>query len=217
MTNNFSGKDPRALTANRVARAQADAEANTFVSNNFSTVAPGVPVCACAFGTQQEEIDAAQDLFSTSPIDTQNSEAIGEVGALHFLKQLLRAQNIPFNEDCLETFNGKNAFNMVYFDAEPPNATRAIIIEAKGGDSTLGSRMDFAGQQVVEQSSKEYADTIIQVMSHSPDPDRQRVGDQLGKLFDKQPPQILYLGVATKYNKPKQVVHNPVPIFANKI
>ena len=213
----FSGKDPRAQGKTRVARAQSAAEINNFVGSNFSTVAPGVPVCACAFGTARSEGKVAKELFATTPVATKASEAIGEAGALHYLKQTLAAQGIKFDKKNLFVFNGANAFNMVYFDAAPPNATKAIVLEAKGGSSTLGSRLNYPRSAPVKQSTKAYANTITQVMIDSPDDKRADVGLQLKKLQNGTPPKILYAGVATKYDKSAKKVHNPVPIFATKL
>lgn len=219
MTSYFSGADPKAQSKTLVNRAQAGTEINGFVQSNFSTVSPGTPVCACAFGSSQSEVNAATALFATSPIATQNSETVGEAGALHFLKQTLSAQGIPYDPNNLFTFSGANAFNMVYFDAAPPNATKAIIVEAKGGNSALGSRKGANGVGRVKQGTRPYVNAVTQAMQLSPSADRQLVGNQLDalKANTATSPNILYMGVATKYDKSKKSVHNPVPIFATKI
>ena len=217
MTSYFSDADPRAQAKTLVTRSQSASEINGFIASNFSTVSPGTPVCACAFSSDQRAVAEATKMFSTSPVATRASEDMGEAGAVYLLKQTLAAQGIPFDPKLLKRFDGANAFNLVYFDAEPLMATMAIILEAKGGSSTLGTRLNAAKTNPVTQGTAAYANTVINVMSKSKATDRKLVGKQLMALQGATPPKILYAGVATKYDKSKKLVHNPVPIFATKV
>ena len=207
---------------------------NNFVANNYSTTSPGAPVCPCAFGSVKEEKKAAATLFKTSPIATKASEAMGEAGALHVLMQVLAAQKLPFEESQLFVFEGANSFNMVYLNAAPPKATAAIVIEAKGGSSTLGTRKSATSKRRVKQGTRAYAETIVHVMAKTKakgkvHDDRRDVAKNLRRIANTRKAaaaggpltaassKTLYVGVATKYDKKAKVVHNLVIIFSRKI
>ncbi len=231
---NFSGTEPGGQKKTLSARAQSAAEMDGFVGSNFSSTPPGAPVCGCAFGSTPAQVAQAAALFSGPSIPTQVSEAVGEMGALHVLKETLAARGQAFDPSLLHVFAGANSFNMVYFDAKPPNATSAIILEAKGGSSTLGSRNNIARNGRVRQGTPAYANTLIQVMSQTKakgakGDERRAVGKQLRRIQNNrkaamaaQPgtpveSKILYAGVATKYDKSRKLVHDPVLIFATKL
>jgi hypothetical protein len=212
----FPNTPPKAQSATVTARQQYLAHFEKFIKANFGA-SPVAVVLPCAFGGDPDEQAIGDDIINSAPVSTTDSEALGEMGAIYYLQSELGLQSVVYDDNALNIFAGAHAFNMVYFDAPPPNATRAIIIEAKGGNSQCGSRKDPLTGAKVTQGSDAYADVIIRSMSASKAPDRRKVGMELAKLQGKNPPQIAYIGVRTKYDMQKQEVYDPVPIFYQEL
>jgi hypothetical protein len=211
----FFNTDPPAQKATLQSRQQFTNDFSTFVSSQYpasaTPVAPG-----CTFGQDPDDVTVAQNLFASSPISTTDSEALGEQGAIAYLQATLEQQNVEYDDSCLHIFAGAHAFNLVYFDKPLPNATKAIILEAKGGNSGCGTRQSATGATVT-QGTIAYAKDVIGAMKQSSASDRSTVGTALSTLANANNGSISYVGVRTKYNKSAQSVYDPVPFFHTTI
>lgn len=209
----FSGKNPNAQKKTRARWTACGNDFTTFIKKNLPASAPAAAITC--WGSEPDEAAAAQNVVGNALRTNQDVERLGEAGAIYKLQEHLAHNGVTYDDDNLYIFDGANAFNMVYFDPAPPNATTAIILEAKGGDSTLGERWDIVQQNRVKQGTAAYADTIIKVMKNSSDSDRRLVGLELAKLQGGK--KVGYVGVQTKYDKKAGLVSEPVIIFAEAL
>lgn len=79
-----------------------------FITSSFSTVSPTTPVCPCSFSTERTHVAQATTLFGGSSMSTTDSETMGEMGAVHLLKENLAAQGKTFDPTNLHEFAGAN-------------------------------------------------------------------------------------------------------------
>ena len=213
----FSGTEPKAQAKTQLTRTQSQKAFTTFVSTGFP--AATTTQTACIWGADEDEEDPAVALMNAKPGTNVNviSEELGEAGAVFTLQDLLRKQGLEYDDDNLHVFNGANTFNMVYFDKTVSLATRAVIIEAKGGNSGLGTRQDPLTGATVKQGTPEYVDVIVNILAGHKNAKKQNVGQKLKALIANGQGDVLYVGVQTKYDKNKQIVYDPVFIFSEKM
>lgn len=157
-------------------------------------------------------------IMAASPIRNRDVEKLGEDGARHYLEAWLAERGMPFDPNGLHQFAGRDTFNMVYLHPPAPDATSAIIIEAKGGGGSLGTRMSKTTYDQVKQGTLEYMDTIIALMAGNNARDRQKqkqkkdVGVALATLRDKLEGGVIYMAVRTRYDKPSKTAKEPTLI-----
>ncbi len=209
----FSSSEPNAHKKTQLQREECAEEFEDFLSIGFPA-AKGTKT-PCKWGSDFDEQAPADEIMNASAGTNVNviSEELGEAGAVYTLQEMLKSLGLNYTDTNLIVFNGANTFNMVYFDKPPPKATRAVIIEAKGGNSQLGTRQDPFTGATVSQGTEEYMDVIIKILASHKDPTKSAVGKQLQKLASAANEDVLYLGVQTKYDKKNQVVFLPVCIF----
>lgn len=118
---------------------------------------------------EQKLID---DHFKTANKKVKNSEQIGDIGAESAIK------NKHSNINHTDTFEGPGVFDQVH----KTDAGDFVLVEAKGGSSTLGSAKHQGFR--VEQGTKEYFDYIIGRMRKSGDPAKVKMAEDLKAAFD---------------------------------
>ena len=118
---------------------------------------------------EQKLID---DHFKTANKKVKNSEQIGDIGAESAIKS--KHSNINHTD----TFEGPGVFDQVH----KTDTGDFVLVEAKGGSSTLGSAKHQGFR--VEQGTKEYFDYIIGRMRKSGDPAKVKMADDLKAAFD---------------------------------
>lgn len=219
MTSMFSGDDPPARKTTQSLREQCAADLKAFITNaKFKQAAPSSTTCACDWGDDSDDEEAANDVLSGTSINKAAVERLGEVGAIAYLQSAVAVLGFEYKDANLQVFSGNGCFNIVYFHPSAANPTHAILLEAKGGHSGLGYRDDGTGSgKRVQQGSAEYAKVIMGVMAASKNADRAVAGAALQKLANFSPARIAYIGVRTAYDAVKQQVHNPVAIFYKEV
>jgi hypothetical protein len=207
----FVGTPPPAQKKTLADRTNLQAKIKGFLAKQLPKLAPGPHVKCPAFGSDQDEQDVADDILNAAKIDTKDSEELGELGAIFYLQNLLSSMKIEYDDTCLHMFSGANTFNIVYIHPDINNPTTILVIEAKGGNSGLGDRLDPTTLATVTQGTPEYLNAEAEVMKASNDPTKRAVGKAILKLMKTN--QVAYFGVKTKYDKNKGIVYEPVPIF----
>lgn len=99
--------------------------------------------------------------------------------------------------------NGTNQFDKIYKD---PNTGKFIIVEAKGGASSLGTRT-LADKRVVMQGTKEYFDDILLELKDLDPALHSQINIALGKG------NIDYLLVHQKFDKAGNLLPTEVSKF----
>ncbi|MEM6721431.1 MAG: hypothetical protein AAF611_19045 [Bacteroidota bacterium] len=120
---------------------------------------------------EQELLDAH---YKVANKKVKNSERIGDIGAEDAVKK--KHTNITHTE----TFEGPGVFDQVHKTKDG----KFVIVEAKGGSSTLGSAKH--GTQRVEQGSREYFDYIIQRMKDSGDAAKVKMARDLKRAIKQK-------------------------------
>jgi hypothetical protein len=217
MSSMFSGHEPNAQKQTLAMRQAFLAGLQGFMKAFASSVPAATSPCI-AWGSDSDDQILAADLFSGGH-KTTDSEALGEYGAIYYLQKALAQQGFAYDDNNLRVFSGNGCFNIVYFVPSLKNPQHAIIIEAKGGNSGIGScKASKASNKKVYQGTKPYAKVIIaKMLACTTNPDRQATGQALTKLMNQTPPLIAYVGVRTAYDKTAQEVHDPVPIFYDTV
>lgn len=215
VSSSFSQTEPKGISSTTADRVKWAKDFSDFIKQQM----PPDPAAAAlpCFGSDSDEQMIGQRVLTNTPKVKKDVEQLGEMGAIFYLQNKLADNKADYDDDALRIFDGAHAFNIVLFDKPPPYATRAIIVEAKGGESHLGPRLDFNKTAYVTQGSTAYADTIIKVMKNSKDSKRRDAGNMLDTLVGKTPPSVAYVGVQTKYDQVKAVIYEPVPIFFNTL
>ncbi|WP_298511798.1 hypothetical protein [uncultured Kordia sp.] len=121
--------------------------------------------------TPQEQA-LLDDHFKVTNKKVKNSEQIGDIGAEDAIKK--KHGNINHTD----TFEGPGVFDQVH----KTDTGDFILVEAKGGSSTLGSAKH--GTQRVEQGTKEYFDYVLGRMRGSGDAAKMRMADDLEAAYD---------------------------------
>jgi hypothetical protein len=89
-------------------------------------------------------------------------------------------------------------FDQIWEITQPDGSKRFIVVEAKGGSSSLGTRRVNGGRREAEQGSREYFDEIRAVMSRSQDPSSKKVANDLLRALRSD--SIEYLEVRAPIN-----------------
>lgn len=118
---------------------------------------------------EQDLLDAHHKVTNKK---VKNSEQIGDIGAEDAIKK--KHGNINHTD----TFEGPGVFDQVH----KTDAGDFVLVEAKGGSSTLGSAKHQGFR--VEQGTKEYFDYVVGRMRNSGDAAKIRMADDLAAAYD---------------------------------
>ncbi|MCG3206417.1 MAG: hypothetical protein FOGNACKC_00015 [Anaerolineae bacterium] len=117
---------------------------------------------------RRQEINAE---LQKLPTFKRASEDVGEAAAKRFAQ--LRFGVPP---EQITTGRGSGVPDLLFND---PDTGRLVVVEAKGGDSPLGARLNVDGTQMVQQGTREYLESLAQAMQRSSDT---KIQDQGRKL-----------------------------------
>jgi hypothetical protein len=148
---------------------------------------------------RKEAMDAREAEGHNAQIAKINEQSakIGELAADDFVRSKYPTAKLLHPED-IETSGSKPGdFDMVY-EVEDPPPGEIIVVEAKGGNSPLGSRK--IGNEAYQQGTSKYAAAIIDLMSEMGfGTTERRAGNKIKKAaYDGTP--IKYLHVQTPIN-----------------
>jgi hypothetical protein len=137
---------------------------------------------------RRQEINAE---LQALPSLKRASEDVGEAAAK-------RVARLRFGVDPAQvaTRRGSGVPDLIFTD---PATQRLVVIEAKGGESQLGTRRSVDGDQMVQQGTREYLESLAQTMQQSTDADiRQQGRDLETKLANNE---VDYLMVRQPYSR----------------
>ncbi|MFH1896779.1 MAG: hypothetical protein ABH886_00820, partial [Candidatus Desantisbacteria bacterium] len=155
------------------------------------------------------------DKAKTPAAKRKISEQLGNEGAKNYLRKKL-GKNIPDGD--FKVFEGRDVFNVVYKD---PKTGKVYVMEAKGGKSQLGTRLDVNGDPV-EQGSPEYFDITAGKMAKSRYNGKKGISEkirrnEIGEMIQnaRKEENIECIGVRADYNKltPSKNPIEPKKIF----
>ncbi|MFH1896739.1 MAG: hypothetical protein ABH886_00605, partial [Candidatus Desantisbacteria bacterium] len=144
------------------------------------------------------------DKAKTPAAKKKISEQLGNEGAKNYLEKKL-GKNIPDKD--FEVFNGRDVFNIVYKDTK---TGKVYVMEAKGGKSQLGTRLDDTGKSVPQDSDIYFNITTNKMVNSkykgkkakdmmAERARRQKVGEMIQTAGKNR--KVEYIGVRTDYNK----------------
>ena len=202
MTSYFTNTDPNAQAATKTRRATALTAFETFAKAESPQAAAPQAVTVSCFGSDSDEMQIAQDIFSSPTVATTDSETLGDLGGIYTLQKILAEQGRVYDDSKLHLFAGANTFNQVYIEGPLSNPTSAIVLENKGGTSQLGSRTDKVTNTIVTQGTAAYFDVEVRLMMNAKGHNQKNmVGQALQMLRTKSPSKIAYTVVRTQYKR----------------
>ena len=136
---------------------------------------------------------------------------------------MLAKSSIPFNPKGLTTFEGPHVFDVVY--THPPTKPEmVVVIEAKGGTASCGTRDDPLNPgKKVKQGTPEYLKGVSHLMANSShkDPKERKRRRDVGKAIqnnigNNKKPKVIYHGVRGGY-KGTSGLYEPEGIFTKTL
>jgi hypothetical protein len=119
------------------------------------------------------------------------SERLGEAASVSFARQ-------AFNVPDAEPTRGAGVPDLIF---EDPATGRLVVVEAKGGESPLGSRLSADGTRLVQQGTPEYLESLALAMQRSTDEETRKLGFKLeAALSDRTSPQVEYYVVRQPFH-----------------
>lgn len=147
--------------------------------------------------TRREEIAAE---LQNLPSLKRASEDIGEASAI-------RVAQLRYGVDPsqITISRGVGIPDLIFTD---PATNRLVVVEAKGGESPLGARLSVDGDQMVQQGTREYLESLAQAMQRSSDADVVRQGRELERKLVAG--EVDYLLVRQPYARDDGTLETPL-------
>jgi hypothetical protein len=150
--------------------------------------------------TDLAEREAITDELRSLPSLKDASENIGEAAAKMFV-----ANRFGVDPNTGITRRGAGIPDLIFVDPESGNL---VIIEAKGGNSPKGARLDMTGRKMVQQGTKEYLESLAETMKLSTDPAIRKLGSDLETMLKQG--KVLYFLVRQLYNAADGTLETPI-------
>jgi hypothetical protein len=121
------------------------------------------------------EREAIADELAKLPSLKEASENIGTATANNFARTVFGV-----DPEAVSARRGAGVPDLMFID---PKTGRLIIVEAKGGESSLTTRRNVDGDKMVAQGTKDYLESLAKTMQQSRDPEIRLQGKQLEDML----------------------------------
>jgi hypothetical protein len=137
------------------------------------------------------EREAISEELKKLPTLTRASENLGVATAKRAVEAVFH-----INPDTLESRRGSGVPDLM-FDA--PSSDMLLVIEAKGGEGPLGTRKKIGSDEMVEQGTLEYLQSLSKAMQRSKDTKIQEQGEKLETALREK--KVVYVLVRQQYDR----------------
>jgi hypothetical protein len=130
---------------------------------------------------KQAELDKINERSRTLSEINEQSRKLGEKASESYVKSKYPEAELVYGGPNANSQSGD--FDQVW-RVPAKNSGESdtwIVIEAKGGSGSLGTRKVNGGTEKAQQGSRPYFEQIVDIMSNNPDPKAKAIGRELGK------------------------------------